>query len=189
LISGFSAVQNNSIVRKESKMTVPYQEVFDRKASPFMRWCLSPVLLLVSAVFSIPLRDSMAAGDQFTVIVTSLLIILCVSGLLALWGIPFVGRIASGIIALTFGWYLVDQCIINFNGDWGFGKKRSETTPFNSICGFLVFGLPCLIYTVFGRFTFRKEPEYEGDFDYDDLDDDEPNQTKKCEQAVDGNPH
>ena len=179
-------------VRKESKMTVPYQEVFDRRASPFMRWCLSPVLLIVSAVFTIPLRDSMEAGDSFAVIVTSLLIILCVSGLLALWGVPFVGRIASGIIALVFGWYLVDQCFINFNGDWGIGKKRSETTPINSICGFLVFGLPCLIYTVFGRFTFRKEPEYDGDFDdfdFDDLNDDEPNKTKKCEQAVDGNPH
>ena len=173
-------------------MTVPYQEVFDRRASPFMRWCLSPVLLIVAAVFTIPLRDSMEAGDSFAVIVTSLLIVLCVSGLLALWGLPFVGRIASGIIALVFGWYLVDQCFINFNGDWGFGKKRSETTPINSICGFLVFGLPCLIYTVFGRFTFRKESEYDGDFDdfdCDDLDDDEPNKTKKCEQAVDGNPH
>lgn len=156
-----------------------------------MRWCLSPFLLLFAAVFFIPLRESMESGNQGAVFVTSLLIILCVSGLLALWGIPFVGRIASGIIALAFGWYLVDQCIINFHGDWGFEKKRSETTPFNSICGFVVFGLPCLIYTIFGRFTIRKEPEFDGDlddFDYEDLDDDEPNPTKKYED-VHGNTH
>jgi hypothetical protein len=53
-----------------------------------------------------------------------------------------------------------------------------------------VFGLPCLIYTVFGRFTFRKEPEYEGDFEedeYDDLDEGESGQTKKCEQDAPSN--
>ena len=166
-------------------MTVPYQEVFDRRASPFMRWCLSPFLLLFAAMFSISLRESIGRGDQVPPIVFSLLILLCLSGLLALWGIPFVGRIASGIIAFAFGWYLIDQCIINFNGDWGFGAKRSATTPFNSICGFLVFGLPCLIYTIFGRFTLQKEPNFDGDFaDIDDekFHDAEPHQTKKCQQ-------
>lgn len=90
-----------------------------------MRWVLSPFLLLFAAVFSIPLRESIAVGDPVPVIVSLLLITLCLAGFLALWGVPFVGRIAAGIIALAFGWYLVDQCVINFKGDWGIEKKRS----------------------------------------------------------------
>src|SRR5688572_19316886 len=110
-------------------MTVPYQQVFSHKASPFMRWCLSPFLLIFAAVFVIPLLDSIGEHRQSGVIVTSLLITLCVTGFLALWGVPFVGRIVSGIIALAFGWYLVDECILHFDGSWGFGKSRSSTTP------------------------------------------------------------
>lgn len=147
-----------------------------------MRWCLSPFLLLFAAIFLIPLRESMEEHRQIGVIVSSLLIILCISGFLALWGVPLVGRIASGIVSLGFGWYLVDECIINFEGDWGFGKSRSETTPLNSIFGFLVFGLPCMIYAIFGRFTLRMESDTEGDFDepgHEDFDDDEPDQTNQ----------
>ncbi len=174
---------------KSITMSVPYQEAFSRRASPFMRWVLSPFLLLFAAVFCIPLKESLDVADLVPVVVTSLLIVLCLAGFMALWGVPFVGRIASGIIAIAFGWYLVDQCVINFNGDWGFDKKRSEATPFNSICGFIVFGVPCLIYTIFGRFTLRKEPDFDENSeysDYDDFDDDEPHQTKKAEQGGDG---
>lgn len=164
-------------------MSVPYQQVFSSKASPFMRWCLSPFLLLFAAVFSIPLRESMDVGDPIPIIIVSLLIILCIAGFLALWGVPFVGRLAAGIIAFACGWYVVDQCIVNFSGDWGFGGRRSQASPINSILGFIVFGLPCLVYCIFGRFTVRKEPEHQDDFDefyYNDLDRDEPQQINKA---------
>ena len=65
-------------------MTVLYQEAFSRRASPFMRWCLSPFLLLFAAVFCIPLGESLGAADPLPVVVTSLLVILCLSGFMAL---------------------------------------------------------------------------------------------------------
>lgn len=158
-----------------------FQLVFSQKASPFVRWCLSPFLVLFGAVFTNPLRESLAAGNHLAAIVTALLVILCVAGFLALWGVPFVGRLVSGIIALAFGWYLVEECFISFDGDWRVGGKRSQTSPINSILGFVVFGVPCLIYTVFGRFTARKEVEFEDEIH--DPDDDEPDQ-----RTSDGDP-
>lgn len=146
-------------------MKLPFQEMFGRGASPFVRWCLSPFLLLAPTVFFIPLLDALEAGNQVAVIVGSLAILLCLSGLLALWGIPLAGRIASGIISLAFGGYLIDQCVVGFKADQGYGKGWLEPNQIRSILGFLGFGLPCLIYTVFGRFTFRKEPGCEGQAD------------------------
>lgn len=170
-------------------MTVPYQQVFSRKASPFMRWVLSPFLLLFAAVFFIPLLESVEAHRQTGVITMSLVILVCIAGFLALWGVPLVGRIVTGIIAFGYGWYVVDQCIVNFDGSWGWGGPKAATTPINSILGFVVIGLPCLIYTIFGRFTVRKEPGQEDDFDaFDDLDDAEPDETnQEGKQAVDPN--
>jgi hypothetical protein len=170
-------------------MSVPYQQVFSRRASPFMRWALSPFLLLFAAVFFIPLLESIEEHRQTGVIATSLVILLCVAGFLALWGVPFVGRIVTGIIAFGYGWYVVDQCIINFSGSWGWGGPKSGTTPINSILGFFVFGLPCLIYTIFGRFTFRREPDFDPNLDaFDDFDDNEFDEEDQGEQAGTGQP-
>jgi hypothetical protein len=83
----------------------------------------------------------------------------CLCSLLAIWGVPHVGRVVTGFIAIGYSAYVIDQCFISYNGDLGLGSQRSETTPLNSILGFFIFGLPCLIYTLFGRFTFRKEDE------------------------------
>lgn len=79
------------------------------------------------------------------------------------------GRIVSGIVALAFGAYLVHECFLDFDGDWGWGKGRSQATPLNSILGFLVFGLPCLLYTVLGRFALEEEAEENpGDYPEED---------------------
>jgi hypothetical protein len=167
-------------------MTVPYQQVFSRRASPFMRWVLSPFLLLFAAVFFIPLLESIEEHRQAGVIATSLVILLCIAGFLALWGVPLVGRIVTGIVAFGYCWYVIDQCIIKFDGFWGWGGSKSATNPINSILGFLVFGLPCLIYTLFGRFTVRQEVESEEDFDdfgCEDEDDDTLNKSNQGEDS------
>ena len=153
-------------------MTVPSQHVFSRGASPFMRWSLSPFFLLFAAIFFSPIPELLEEQRYGGVCALSLLIILCLAGLLALWGVPFVGRLVTGIIAGFCGWYVVDQCIIQFDGSLGWGGRRSSASPINSIFAFLVFGLPCLIYTLLGRLTLRKEPEHELESEsYDDFDD------------------
>jgi hypothetical protein len=151
-----------------------YQKTVPRRASPFLRWSLSPFLLLFAVVFLIPLQEAVDELRWEGVIATSFVIILCIAGFLTLWGVPFVGRIVTGIIAFSYGWYVVDQCFIHFDGNWGWGGRRGTASPVNSILGFLVFGLPCLIHTIFGRFTIRKQPDPPEDLmAYDDEDDPE----------------
>lgn len=131
-----------------------------------MRWTLSPFLLLFSIVFFFSLLKAIDEQRLGGAIAGGLLILTCVSGLLALWGVPHVGRIVTAMIAIAFGSYLIDECFLRFDGNWGWGEKRSGRTPINSIMGFFVFGLPCLYYTIFGRF-FPKDKDHAND----DLDD------------------
>jgi hypothetical protein len=35
--------------------------------------------------------------------------------------------------------------------------SRAESSPRNAILGFIVIGLPCMWYTIFGRFTLKDE--------------------------------
>ncbi len=139
-----------------------------------MRWSLSPFLVLFAVVFFTPIPELLEKQKYDGVFGFSIVITLCLAGLLSLWGVPFMGRIVTGIISSVCVWYLVDQCIIRFDGNWGWGGRKSSASPINSVLAFLVFGLPCLIYTILGRFTFRKEPEHDLEFDcYDDFDDDD----------------
>lgn len=148
-----------------------HQKTVSCRASPFLRWSLSPFLLLFAVVFLIPLREAIDALRWEGVIASCFLIVLCVSGFLTLWGIPFVGRIVTGIIAFSFGGYVIDRCFIRFDGNWGWGGMRGVASPIHSILGFLVFGLPCLIHTIFGRFTIRKQSDPTEDLmAYDDED-------------------
>jgi hypothetical protein len=105
--------------------------------------------------------------------------------------LPYIhSRGHTAVIAFGYGWYVVDQCIIiDFDGSWGWGGPKSATTPINSILGFLVFGLPCLIYTIFGRFTLREAESKEDfdDFDCEDEDDDMIYQSNQGEQDSRGN--
>ncbi len=142
-------------------MTIPYQKALSNGASPFMRWVLSPVLLIFAGLSVFQMQETVEEGRLAGTIICVGLILACLAGVLALWGVPGMGRIVSGIIALAFGAYVVHECFLDFDGEWGWGKSRSQTTPINSILGFLVFGLPCLIYTVLGRFTVRQEAEYD----------------------------
>ena len=133
-----------------------WQQVFSRKAGPFMRWVLGTFLLLYSAFMIIPLRGAIEDGRMVGVIACSLMMLMCVAGFLATWGVPYVGRIVTGLIALAYAYYVLDECILNFDGDWGFGETGAS--PKNAILGFIVFGLPCALYTIFGGFGLS-EPE------------------------------
>lgn len=153
-------------------MSVSKKEAFPRPANP-LRWVLSPLLLLFSAVFVIPLLETVEEDRLAGTVICAGLIIACLAGVLALWGVPGTGRIVSGIVALGFGGYLVHECFLDFDGDWGWGKSRSQATPINSILGFLVFGLPCLAYTVLGSSMLENKAEEDPEED-EWPDDDEP---------------
>ncbi len=157
----------------KARMKEAYQQVFSRGASRFTRWVLSPLLLFAAAFFCLPLLMAIDEQRQAGVIVTSLLIVACIAGTLALWGVPFVGRVVTGIIALGYGWYVFDECFAHYDGSLGLGGPRSAASPINSILGFIVIGAPCLFYTLLGRFSWRKEVESEEDFEDEGSDDED----------------
>ncbi len=132
---------------------------FERGASPFMRWALSPFLLLFSVVFFFPLVETIDEENTVGAAVCFAVILLCLFGILALWGVPHTGRVVAGIIAGAYVWYMIDQFVVNFEGSWGFGGRRSDASPLNSILGFIAFGVPCLIFAMFGRFSICKDTE------------------------------
>jgi hypothetical protein len=92
----------------------------------------------------------------------SLLVIGCIAMMISMlvpnatWSI----RIVSGLVFTAYAWYLVHEWIIDFDGNIGFGRPRSEANPNNALAGFIVIGLPALWYTVLGRFTLRQEITY-----------------------------
>jgi hypothetical protein len=133
-----------------------YRATFERGASGFVKWSLSPVLLLFAVLFSFQTSACLKEGNSAGLVIGCALVVLSIAGLLALWGVKHAGRIVTGLIGFGYAAYLIHECFVDFDGNWGWRSKRSETTPVNSILGFVIIGLPCLIYTIFGRFTIRR---------------------------------
>ena len=133
-----------------------YRATFEGGASGFVKWSLSPVLLLFAVLFSFQTSACLKEGNSAGLVIGCALVVLSIAGLLALWGVKHAGRIVTGLIGGGYAAYLIHECFVDFDGNWGWRSKRSETTPVSSILGFMIFGVPCLIYTIFGRFTIRR---------------------------------
>jgi hypothetical protein len=155
-----------------------YEQTLGRGASPFVKWTITPFLLLFGFLFVLQSFECHAEGRMMGLLFCIGITVMCLCGILALWGVPHIGRVVTGGIGLFSAWYLIDECVIHFDGHWGFGGRRSATTPVNSILAFLLIGLPCLLYTILGRSTLRPaDPEadvtedgFEDEFDDDDDD-------------------
>jgi hypothetical protein len=125
-----------------------YQKIFSRRPSLFMRLSLSPFLLIFAGNFFLEVLTEEENLIFFT------FGILCISGFLALWGVPFAGRITSGIISLFSVFSVVAMLTeLSFGG--------SFFDIFFVILFLSCLALPCLKYTIFGRFTYRRESELE----------------------------
>ncbi len=77
-------------------------------------------------------------------------------------------RIVTGLIFTGYLCYLIYEWGFDTEKGLGLGSRRSEATPINSLLGFLIIGLPCLWFTVLGRFTLRAETSV--DFEDSDID-------------------
>jgi hypothetical protein len=64
------------------------------------------------------------------------------------------GRGATGVVFLAFLAYLIDE--IASGHSWHFGH-HSEPSPLNALLGILIIGVPCLRYTLIGRFGRKPE--------------------------------
>ena len=83
----------------------------------------------------------------------ALLLLLALYDLKRFW---WAGRGATGIVFIAFVAYFADE--IHSGKPWRFGS-RSEETPLNALLGLIFIGLPCLRYTLTGRFGSGDEIE------------------------------
>jgi hypothetical protein len=124
--------------------------------SPFVRWTLTPFVLLFAVLVPFlipgwtPTRVAMMVGIEFT----------CFALLAGFWLPAQFGRwafrLVAGLVFLAYSSYLIDQ--IFFSGaPFKLVEARGKASPRNALLGFAVIGLPCLWFSLFGRFTLRAE--------------------------------
>ena len=126
-----------------------------KRANRTTRWYLSPFLLLLAGYLIIPLREGLKEERFAAIIVPSLLIIGCIARFFVLWGVPYVMRVVAGIVGLSFGSFLIYECLTRLPTPWNFVRSDTDIHLIIPVLGFWFFGLPCLSYCFFGRATLR----------------------------------
>ena len=127
--------------------------------SPFIRWSLSPALLL--SMLSLPLLvDGWTPLCLATVI---LLEVLCLALLSGFWLPERASRLAFRLLAsLIFLSYLACLLAMVFHGEPLPSTPepgRGSASMAHAAAGFLAIGIPCLWYAVFGRFSIKTREE------------------------------
>ena len=139
----------------------------DSQPSRFMFWCTSPFLLTTFVLLAILVRPPETAGW----IVLGIVELLCVLVLLGLWNSDRFRWCWRAVGAIVFGGYFAYLVSMIFAGQWFGDGRRTSQTAFNALCGLIVFGYPGFMYAVFGRLTWRREPDIPGYTDeFSDLD-------------------
>lgn len=122
--------------------------------SRFVRWAITPALLLTLVVVPLcipawnPTRVVLMVGFELA------------GGCLVagLWCPPRISRrlfrCVTGLVFVAYTAYLADQVVIR-GKPLRPGGESGEASAFNALRGFLLIGLPCLWFTVTGRFFGR----------------------------------
>ena len=122
--------------------------------SRFIFWSTAPVLLLCAAVLPLLVNEWDTARVLFVAAVEALLLLLT----LALYDprrFAWATRCVTGIVFCAYLAYAVDELFLSGKPFEIVAGSRSAATPRNALMGFVVIGLPCLWYTLFGRFSPR----------------------------------
>lgn len=157
--------------------------------SPLIRWTLIPVLFLCIVIFGF-MTFASALDYKVTPALISLALTLgCISMSIALifpncgWAV----RIVTGLVFAAYLTYLIYEWVFDIENGLGLGSRRGESNPINSLMGFVIIGLPCLWFTIFGRFTIRPETLIELDDSNGFFDEGESNE-EVTEQGRPANP-
>jgi hypothetical protein len=116
--------------------------------SRFIFWTLGPFLLLFVVVMPLTVDSWSPTSNPlvFGLDLCALLLILALYDRKRFW---WAGRGVTGIVFVVFLAYLADE--IHGGKPWRFGS-RGEETPLDALLGLIFIGLPCLRYTLTGRF-------------------------------------
>jgi hypothetical protein len=122
--------------------------------SRFIRWTLIPVLLLfaVSMPFLIP---EWTAGRVILTVATSLVSLLLALGLFSPERFRWAFRGVTALVFLGYAAFMIDEFFFSGHPIL-FPVQPGEPNPIRSLLGFIVIGMPCLWYTLLGRFRLRR---------------------------------
>ena len=122
--------------------------------SRFIFWCLGPLFLAsgVGCLIGSPFVYSSKGWPQAMALVV--MGVCCICFFLALLTIKrflWAARVVTGIVALSYVLYFADTYFVE-RQSLSPTTRRSSATPWNAIMGFIVIGVPCLWFTIYGRF-------------------------------------
>ena len=127
--------------------------------SPFIRFMLTPCVLIFAIFFPFAL-------DDWTWLKALLLVGMelgCVALLAGLW-LParwgqWAFRVLASLVFLAYAAYLIYEFYFSHH-KFHLTGHRSEASRDNALRGFIIIGLPCLWFAIFGRLSFKPaEPE------------------------------
>ena len=122
-----------------------------------MFWCTAP--FLVATIVLLPLLARPAEPTGWVIL--GVFVLLCLFVLIGLWDAErfwWCWRVVGGIVAGGYFAYLVAMIT---EGQWFGDGRRSSANAFNALLGLIVFGYPGFMYAVFGRLSWKLEPEYD----------------------------
>ena len=141
--------------------------------SRFIRGVLSPLVLLFGLVMPLLIEQWTPTRIAVMVVMEAM----CLALLAGFWLPARFGhaafRILTGLVFLVYAGYLLDESVFHAAG-FKLTGSEGEASPRNALLGFLIIGLPCLWYSLLGRFTLRPpkiRPEIE-ELQEDEDDDD-----------------
>jgi len=126
--------------------------------SRFIFWSLGPVLFLGGLSFLGLAVWAFPGAGQATRLGLAFLGLFCLACVPVLYDptrFRPASRLLTGIVFLAYLGYFTNQWAWHAD-DLGLGKPQNVPTPLNAAKGLLVIGLPCLWWTLFGRFSFRR---------------------------------
>jgi hypothetical protein len=130
--------------------------------SRFIFRALAPVLLFCAAVLPFLVSEWTAPRVIFVSLVEVLLFSLTL-GLYDPLRFSWATRCVSGVVFCAYLAYVVDETFLSGVSAGGASGSRPGPSPWKAMAGFIAIGLPCLWYTMFGRFSLRDEGRQTGD--------------------------
>jgi len=126
-------------------------------SSPFIRWALSPFILL----FVILMPLCVEKWTSTALLITAGMEALCLALLAGFWLPARIGhwafRLVAALVFLAYTSYLVHEFFFT-DAPLRFSGPRSQASPRNALLGYFIIGLPCFWYALKGRFTLGPQP-------------------------------
>ncbi len=152
IVAGKNALRRN--VRK--KMSEFGKTLFG--GSKFIFWTVAPFIVLFLVVMTVLIPVLNTKLSLWMWILPTWAWVTGISLVIGMWNptrFSWTFRIVTAMVLILYLGYAFYELKEHH---WKLVRPHSidDSNPVNALLGLVIIGIPCLIYTVFGRFTFRK---------------------------------